>query len=146
VAKDRFEEEFTIGELSRRLGMNVETIRYYERIALVPRPPRTPGGHRSYRMESLRTLAFIKRSREIGFGIEDIRALLSLRGGQGSCMSAKAIAARHLEAVRAKMRYLAEMEEILAETIDKCSGEKVSECAVLDALETERPNEQRPTP
>src|SRR4029079_18839401 len=90
---------FTGGELSRRTGGNVETIRYYERIGLMPHPPRTLGGHRAYTHDGLRTLAFIRRSRELGFGLDDVRALLSLRAAAPCCMDVKPIAARHLEVV-----------------------------------------------
>ena len=104
---------FTSGELSRRTGVNVETIRYYERIGLMPHPPRTQGGHRAYTHDGLRTLAFIRRSRELGFGLDDVRALLSLRAAAPCCMDVKPIAARHLEVVRRKLRDLVELETIL---------------------------------
>jgi MerR family mercuric resistance operon transcriptional regulator len=135
VAK-RTDGGLTIGQLSRRTGVNIETIRYYERIRLLPPPPRSRSGHRVYEADSLRTLAFIKRARELDFGLSDIRSLLSLRGSNGTCMAVKAIAARQLNAVRAKMRNLQDMEEILAATVARCSGDKVSECAVLDVLDT----------
>ena len=109
--KDR---EFTIGELARLTGASVETIRYYERIGLMPRPPRTNGGRRTFREESLNTLNFIRRCRELGFCLDDVRTLLALRTAQSSCMDVKSIASRHLETVRAKLRDLLEMEASLA--------------------------------
>jgi MerR family mercuric resistance operon transcriptional regulator len=126
---------FAIGELSRRTGVGVETIRYYERIALMPRPPRTQAGRRAYRAENLRILAFIKRSRELGFRLDDIRALLALRASKGCCMDVKAIAGRHLEVVRTKRRGLMELEKVLDAIVAQCPGDERSECPVLDVLD-----------
>jgi MerR family mercuric resistance operon transcriptional regulator len=145
VTEDGFEAEcFTIGELSRRLGVNAETIRYYERIRLLPRPSRTSGGRRVYRNDSLRTLAFIKRSRELGFRLADIRALLDLRAAQGCCVDVKAIAGRHLETVRTRLQELAAMEQFLTAAIARCPGDSSVECPVLQTLDAADPKEQRP--
>lgn len=128
-------DNFTIGELSRQTSVNVETIRYYERIRLMPRPPRTAGGHRAYGTDHLQTLTFIRRSRELGFRLEDIRALLALRGPQARCMNVKAIASRHLEVVRRRMHDLAELETSLSAMVERCTGDARPECPVLDMLE-----------
>jgi MerR family mercuric resistance operon transcriptional regulator len=133
--KSAADDCFAIGELARRTGVGVETIRYYERIALMPRPPRTQGGRRAYRTEDLRILAFIKRSRELGFRLDDIRALLALRASKGSCMDVKAISGRHLEVVRTKMRGLMELEKVLAAMVSRCPGDESPECPVLDVLD-----------
>jgi len=126
----------TIGELSRRTTVNIETIRYYERIGLLPRSPRTGGGHRVFGTESYRTLAFIKRSRELGFSLEDIRTLLSLRDSQGACMDVKVVAERHLQDVRVKMQDLAKLEAVLADAIARCPNDKSTDCPVLERLDT----------
>jgi MerR family mercuric resistance operon transcriptional regulator len=140
VREKRFEEErFTIGEMARCTGVSIETIRYYERIALMPRPPRTSGGHRAYGADSLRTLAFIKRARELGFRLEDIRALLALRETQGCCIDVKAIAGRHLDVVRTKIRDLVEMEKLLAATVARCPGDRSTDCPVLEILDIAAP-------
>jgi MerR family mercuric resistance operon transcriptional regulator len=131
--KDR---QLTIGELARLTGASIETIRYYERIGLMPRPPRTGGGRRAFGADSLHTLNFIRRCRELGFGLDDVRTLLALRGAQSCCMDARSIASRHLEMVRAKLQHLSEMEASLAGLVARCSGEATSECPVLDALDT----------
>jgi MerR family mercuric resistance operon transcriptional regulator len=131
--KDR---PFTIGELARLTGASIETIRYYERIGLMPRPPRTGGGRRAFGPESLHALNFIRRCRELGFGLDDVRALLALRKAQPCCTSVKSIAVRHLEMVRAKLRDLTDMEASLAGLVAQCSGDATSECPVLDALDT----------
>jgi MerR family mercuric resistance operon transcriptional regulator len=137
VRKKRFEDDrCTIGELSACSGVNIETIRYYERISLLPQPPRTRGGHRAYGTEIRRVLGFIKRARELGFNLEDIRALLALRS-DGCCNSVKTIASRHLNVVQARIRDLVEMEKVLVATLDRCPGDGSTECPMLDVLNEE---------
>lgn len=124
-----------IGALSGRTGVNIETIRYYERIGILPAPPRTEGGRRIYGSEHIRQLAFVRRARELGFRIDDIRALLALaEPGHVSCADVRRIAMAHLEDVRAKLADLARLEHILAGTVARCSGEKAPACPVLDVL------------
>ena len=134
--------QFSIGELAGLTGVSIETIRYYERIRLMPRPPRTGGGRRVFGASSLNTLNFIRRCRELGFGLDDVRALLALRSAPSCCTDVKSIASRHLETVRAKLRDLAEMEASLAGLVARCSAEASSECPVLDALDN-RVGEER---
>jgi MerR family mercuric resistance operon transcriptional regulator len=125
-----------IGELSRRTGVNIETIRYYEKIRMLPTPGRTTSGHRVYGAEETRILAFIRRGRELGFTLDDIRALLNLRGpGKASCAEVRAIAKRHLEDIRAKINDLSKLERLLGATVARCSGTKVPDCPVLDILD-----------
>jgi MerR family transcriptional regulator, mercuric resistance operon regulatory protein len=89
-------EDITIGTLSRLTGVHIETIRYYERIKMLPKPPRTFGGRRTYDSTHVRLLAFIKRSRELGFSPDDIRALLQLGGPEkASCRQVRDIALDH---------------------------------------------------
>jgi MerR family transcriptional regulator, mercuric resistance operon regulatory protein len=131
----------TIGALSRLTGVNIETIRYYEKIELTRKPPRTRGGHRSYAQEHVERLRFIGRARALGFGIEGIRALLTLSaGGENSCAKAREIAAAHLADVRAKREDLAKLEAILSDTIAqcdaRCSEEIALACPVLEVLES----------
>jgi MerR family mercuric resistance operon transcriptional regulator len=130
------EAEFTIGQLSRRAGIGIEAIRYYERIGLMPRPPRTGGGRRAFGPDNLATLSFIKRCRELGFSLDDVRALLTLRATDRSCSDVKSIASRHLQAVRAKLHTLSEIEGSLTALIARCPGDAGPECPVLDALDT----------
>jgi MerR family mercuric resistance operon transcriptional regulator len=132
-------EELPIGGLSRLTGVNIETIRYYEKIKLLPVPPRTPSGRRSYRSNHVRRLRFIRRARELGFGIEDIRVLLALaEPGHSSCAKVRDIATAHLGAVRAKLTDLAKLEDLLADTVARCSGKPVPVCPVLDMLNASR--------
>jgi MerR family transcriptional regulator, mercuric resistance operon regulatory protein len=97
-------EHIPIGELSLLSGVNIETIRYYERIKMLPPPRRTASGRRVYGATDLRILAFIRRSRELGFSLNAIRALLRLGApGMASCSEVKVIATHHLEDIRAKL-------------------------------------------
>ena len=128
---------FTIGRLAAATGVNLETVRYYERIELMPPPARTASGHRAYEAGHVRRLAFIRRARELGFSIEQIRALLALaEPSRASCAEVSEIARTHLEEVRQKLADLAKLEGILAETISRCSGDPAPSCPVLDMLAT----------
>lgn len=125
----------SIGDLSRRTGVNIETIRYYEKIKLIPAPPRTAGGRRAYGTAEARLLAFVRRSRELGFTLNEIRALLELGGpGVATCAEVCSIATRHVSTIRAKIADLQRLERFLADHIARCSGDAVPDCAVLDAL------------
>jgi MerR family mercuric resistance operon transcriptional regulator len=132
-------EGIPIGELSRCTGVNIETIRYYEKIKMLQVPPRTAGGHRIYGATETRTLAFIRRSRELGFTLGEIRALLDLAvPGKASCAEVREIATHHLKHIRAKIRDLVKLERLLAKTIARCSGKAVPDCPVLDILDMQR--------
>ena len=116
-------ENILIGEMSKHSGVNIETIRYYERIEMLPPPPRTASGRRVYDTTDLRILVFIRRSRELGFSLDEIRALLRLGGpAKASCREVREIAARHLEDIRAKLNDLNKLERLLSKTIARCSG------------------------
>ena len=131
---------FAIGELSRSSGVNIETIRYYERIKLLPPPPRTAGGRRTYDWSDLRALVFIRRSRQLGFSLEEIRTLLRLGGpGKATCNEVREVASRHLEDIRSKLRDLKKLEEVLDATVSRCSGQSTPDCPVLDILDIDRP-------
>jgi MerR family mercuric resistance operon transcriptional regulator len=128
-----------IGELSRLTGVSIETIRYYEKIKMLRPPPRTEGGRRVYGPTETRLLAFIRRGRELGFGLDDIRALLALGApGKASCADVREIAAHHLGDIRSKIDDLRKLERQLAKTIAQCSGSRVPDCPVLDILDVRR--------
>jgi len=129
------ESSLTRGELARATGCNIETIRYYEKIGMLPDPPRTAAGHRAYTRQHLARLRFIMRARELGFSIDDTRGLLGLDDGTApTCADVKARTERHLIDVRAKIADLKRIESVLAETAARCTGDRVPECAVLDAI------------
>ena len=132
-------EKFPIGTLAKQSGANIETIRYYERIGLLTRPLRSSNGRRIYGHSDLRTLIFIRRARELGFPLEDIRSLLTLGGpASATCGEVREIAARHLADIRSKLHDLGNLENLLASTVSQCSGGSVRECPVLDILDIER--------
>jgi MerR family transcriptional regulator, mercuric resistance operon regulatory protein len=133
-------ENFPIGQLSRLSGVNIETIRYYERINMLPHPPRTASGRRVYDATHRRILAFIRRARELGFSIDEIRTLIRLGGSEkATCREVREIATKHLEDIRTKLNDLRRLECLLAETVERCTGRTAPECAVLEALDVERP-------
>ncbi len=122
-------------ELAKRTGCNLETIRYYEKIGLMPDPPRTPSGYRNYDHNHVSRLRFILRARELGFAIEEIQGLLTLvDAGSQTCAEVKERTEKHLADVRAKIADLKLIEKALSETAAKCTGEDVPDCAVLEAL------------
>jgi len=126
---------YGIGTLSTRTGVNIETIRYYERIGLMPAPPRTEGGQRVYDAGHLKRLAFIRRSRELGFSLDDIRALLRLvDGGDYTCGEVHQMTLAHISDIRRKIADLRRMERVLKEMAAKCEGGDVPDCPILEAL------------
>src|ERR1700726_4175026 len=132
-------EALPIGQLSNRSGVNIETIRYYERVKLLPAPPRPSSGRRVYDVTDLRILVFIRRSRELGFSLDEIRALLRLGGPEKApCREVRAIAAHHLEDIRAKLDDLKKLERLLSKTVARCSGKTAPDCPVLDVLDIQR--------
>lgn len=122
-------------ELARRTGCNLETIRYYEKIGMMPDPPRTASGYRVYGDSHASRLRFILRARELGFAIDEVRGLLDLvDGGTQTCAEVKDRTERHLADVRAKIADLRRIEKVLAATAAQCSGDDVPGCPVLEAL------------
>lgn len=137
MAGNNFEKGLQRAELARRTRCNLETIRYYEKIGMMPDPPRTASGYRIYDTSHVSRLRFILRARELGFAIEEIRGLLALvDGGTQTCAEVKERTERHLADVRTKIADLKRIERVLATTAAQCSGDQVPECPVLDALAT----------
>jgi MerR family mercuric resistance operon transcriptional regulator len=135
-------EHWPIGKLSRLTGISVEAIRYYERIEILPKPTRNGSGRRVYGAADLRFLVSIRRAREIGFSLEEIRALLRLgQCSRASCREAREIAAHHLKGIRAKLARLREHERLLAKTVARCSGDADSDCPVLEVLDISPPQQ-----
>lgn len=134
---DGREENFSRGQLSARTGVNGETIRYYEKIGLIPPPPRTQGGHRVYGHDHLKRMRFICRGRELGFTIDDIRDLFGfVDAGDATCSEVKNLALRHAADLRGKINDLIQLEATLADLADQCSGDEVPDCPIVDVLYT----------
>ncbi len=124
-----------IGALSRGTGVNIETIRYYERIGILPPPPRSRGGHRVYSVDHMKRLAFVRRSRELGFSLQEVRGLLGLvDGGEVTCDQVKTMTLGHLDEVRQRIADLRRMERVLREMAATCEGGNVPECPIIDTL------------
>jgi len=132
---------FPIGVLSEHSGVNIETIRYYEKIKVLPVPSRAENGRRLYGPMERRILAFVRRSRELGFSLDEVRALLRLGGpDKASCREVREIAEHHLDEIRAKINDLRKLERLLAKTVARCTGTTAPECPVLDILDVQRSN------
>lgn len=125
----------TRGELASKTGCNAETIRYYEKIGIMPEPRRSSAGYRQYDVADERRLGFVMRGRELGFAVEDLKSLLDLVDRRAvSCAEVEKLATAHLQAVRKKISDLKRMESTLDTTIRACSGKDVPECPLIDTL------------
>tara|TARA_R110002094_G_scaffold120845_4_gene115686 strand:- start:66 stop:479 length:414 start_codon:yes stop_codon:yes gene_type:complete len=122
-------------DLARATGCNLETIRYYETVGIMPDPPRSAKGYRSYDETHVRRLKFVMRSRDLGFSLEEIRELMGLVDNRTqTCAEVQAVAESHLKDVQAKIADLARIERVLRETVARCTGDAAPDCAVIDAL------------
>ncbi|MBI1360273.1 MAG: MerR family DNA-binding protein [Alphaproteobacteria bacterium] len=132
------------GELAREADCNLETIRYYETIGLIPHPPRSEGRHRLYGRAHINRLRFILRGRELGFSIDEIRALLAIEDSGGACSDVYALTTQHLVQVKRKIADLRRLERILASTAAACARDASPECPIIEALSA-RMGTQKPT-
>ncbi len=124
-----------IGELARAADTKAETIRYYERIGLLPSPPRTVGNYRDYSNAHASRLTFTRKARDLGFSIEQIRALLTLADDKGqSCEAVDAIARAHLADVKRKLADLSALRRELDSLIGHCRHGTVADCRIIEAL------------
>ncbi len=133
-----------VARRTRRTGTNAATIRYYEGIGLLPRPDRQQGNQRRYGDDDIRRLTFVRRCRDFGFSIEQVRTLVSLvQDRSRSCLEARDLAQSHLVAVRAKLRELKALEQSIAHFVEVCDAECVGgpgpDCVILDDLSGIRP-------
>ena len=123
------------GELAKRTGCHLETIRYYENAGLMPEPARTDAGHRIYDRDEERRLKFILRARELGFTIEELRQMLSLADGEGgSCRNIHAMTKSHIAGIRQKISDLQKLDATLSEISKRCARGDAPECPIIDAL------------
>lgn len=130
------DKPLTIGALSRASGVNLETIRFYERSGLLPQPQRSAAGYRHYQAMDVRRLRFIRRGRELGFSLEEIRSLLDLAARPESpCASADQMVREHLETIAARIRDLQNMQAELNK-IAGCQSGHAEHCRLLEALDS----------
>lgn len=124
-----------IGELAKQSGVNAETIRYYEKIGLLPAPRRTAARYRSYTDTHLDRLRFIRGARALGFGLDAIRELISLSSDRRrSCAAVDVIAKRQLGEVRQRLQQLRGLEAELKRIITECQGGTMPDCRILQAM------------
>ncbi len=129
------EQQFTIGDLAKATATKVETIRYYERIGLLPAPARTSGNYRSYNPKHLGRLSFLRRARDLGFSLEQVRALLGLSDQRRrSCEAVDRIAREHLAEVDRKIADLKALRRELYSVISQCGHGTVEDCRIIEAL------------
>jgi MerR family mercuric resistance operon transcriptional regulator len=123
------------GQLARRTGANLETLRYYEKIGLLPPPPRSTSGYRTYDDTHERRLGFVLRARELGFSLDEIRVLLRLaEDREQPCAEASRVAASHLAEVRAKIADLRRMERVLKDVVAQCGDGTRPDCPLIESL------------
>lgn len=126
-------------EFAERTGCNLETVRYYEKVGLLPEPPRTVSGYRRYDTSHERRLRFVMRARELGFSLDDIRELLRLVDERDQpCAEAHVVAAAHLDDVRTKIADLRRMERVLKDVVAQCADGTRPECPLIETLFRDR--------
>jgi Cu(I)-responsive transcriptional regulator len=125
----------SIGELAKQTHTKVETIRYYERIGLLPDPVRTAGNYRSYDDVQLGRLSFVRRARDLGFSLDQVRELLDLADQRDrSCEAVDTIARQHLVEVERKIADLTALRDELADVIRRCRRGTVADCRIIGTL------------
>jgi DNA-binding transcriptional MerR regulator len=128
-------EKLTIGKLALATGTKVETIRYYEQIGLLPAPARSAANYRHYEAEHLRRLSFIRRARDLGFSIDQVRELMGLADRRDqSCQAVDVIANQHRDMITRKIADLTALAGELDALIDSCSRNTVADCRIIEAL------------
>jgi DNA-binding transcriptional MerR regulator len=124
------------GEVATRAGVNIQTLRYYERRGLLGRPPRTTSGYRRYSDDAVRIVRFVKRAQELGFTLDEAEQLLRLRRVHASRRApVRALVTAKLADVESKLRQLAAMRAALRQMLSACCGDGALECPILEALE-----------
>lgn len=124
-----------IGNLSKLSGVHVETIRYYERVGVMPRAQRSASGRRVYGEADIKRLAFVRHARELGFDLTSVRALLALQEKpERSCKAASQLASAQLVAVESRLRRLRVLRDELVSMVSGCGNGRVADCRVIDAL------------
>lgn len=132
--------ELTRGDVAEQAAVHVETLRYYERRGLIPKPRRTATNYRIYSPDTIRLVRFVKRAQELGFALDEIKELLSLRATPNArCADIRRRAEAKMQDIDEKMRALRRMRRALSTLIEECAGERpITDCPILEALATER--------
>lgn len=126
---------YSIGEVSGLTGVNIETIRYYERISILPRPDRTPGGNRQYNHDQLKRLSFVKKCRGLGFSLDEIRALLEMVDhDDATCAEVHGMTISHLVKIDKKLADLKRLRQSLGKMASQCNKGDIPQCPIIDTL------------
>lgn len=131
-------EQYKVGEIAKKVGVNVETIRYYEKIALMPKPKRKESRYRVYDENDLKRLLFIKKAKELGFTLKEIKELLELKiESTATCGDIKHLAEQKIKYVDEKIHDLKNIRKVLVKLVNQCVSEQVSsdDCPILEAIE-----------
>lgn len=124
-----------IGEMSRQTGVGIETIRYFEKIGMMPTPSRSEGGNRRYTTVHLQRLFFINRCRQIGFSQNEIKTLLSMVDSKDvTCSEVHNITVEHIRDIKKKIRDLRKLEKVLAQMANECSRGDIPDCPIIETL------------
>lgn len=127
-----------IGELSLKTGVHIETIRYYERLKLIPKPGRSEAGHRVYSEDHVKRLSFIRRCRNLDFSLNEIRFLLQAAGKENpSCADVEKFSQEHLNLIQGKIRDLRAMEKTMKNLLGECQDNRAPGCPLIDVLYTD---------
>lgn len=129
----------TIGEVAKRAGIGVETVRFYERKGLVEPPPRSEAGYRLYPDEAISRLRFVRRAKDLGFTLDQIGTLLDLRvGADTPCDDVRALASERLADVENKLMQLQRIAAVLQQVVETCDANgRTGDCPILDSLHLE---------
>ncbi len=131
-------EHYKVGEIAKKVGLNVETLRYYEKIKIMPKPKRKESRYRFYDEVDLKRLQFIKRAKELGFTLKEIKELLNLKiESTATCGDVKHLAENKLKDIEERIKDLRNIKSVLAKLINQCICEEISseECPILEVIE-----------
>ena len=129
----------TIGSVAQQAGVNIETLRYYERKGVVPKPPRTSSNYRLYSEDTVRRVRFVKRAQELGFSLREIKELLALRATRGAkCQDVRRQALHKIEEMDEKILSLEAMKDVLRKLVKECASTSApaSDCPILESLDS----------
>jgi len=135
-----------IGQVAKHAGVNVETIRFYERKGLITQPPRPNGGYREYPKKAVGKIRFIKRAKDLGFSLTEIEQLLSLQANpKATCADVKQRAEGNILAIQERVKDLQTMKRALGNLVESCSGSgPLDDCPIIDCFETHKKKEESP--
>jgi MerR family mercuric resistance operon transcriptional regulator len=132
--------DMPIGVLARHSGVNTETIRWYEKVGVMPKPTRSASGYRLYTSEHLKRLTFIRRGRELGFGLDELKELLRLVDGHAfTCVQVRTLMLEHVAEIRRKIADLRRLERVMKDISSRCTGDDTPDCPIVDALFEPKP-------